>query len=116
MLLSVVYRLVGYDMPAGTQLIFYKLPGVLLLAAAAALAYWFFRRRFSRPMSAVLAACCAWAGKSLWKAPYVQTDVPCMALSLLALLLIEVFLQQRGMGRRVLTGAALGAAVWCLRC
>lgn len=112
MLLSVVYRLVGYDMPAGTQLIFYKLPGVLLLAAAAALAYWFFRRRFSRPVSAVLAAVLCMGREILVESTYVQTDVPCMALSLLALLLIEVFLQQRGMGRRVLTGAALGAAMW----
>lgn len=101
---------------AGTQLIFYKLPGVLLLAAAAALAYWFFRRRFSRPVSAVLAAVLCMGREILVESTYVQTDVPCMALSLLALLLIEVFLQQRGMGRRVLTGAALGAAVWCLRC
>ena len=112
MLLSVIYRLVGYDMPMGENIIWFKLPGVLMIAAAAAIAYFFFRRRFSRPVSAVLSAVLCMNCELLVESSYVQTDVPCMALSLLSLLLIEIFLAQRPGRRRVLTGLALGAAMW----
>ena len=112
MLLSVIFRLVGYDMPTGENIIWFKLPGVLMLSAAAAIAYIFFRRRFSRPVSAVLSAVLCMHCELLTESNYVQTDVPCMALSLLALLLIEVFLGQRRERTRVVTGVALGAAMW----
>lgn len=112
MLLSVIYRLVGYDMPTGENIIWFKLPGVLMLSAAAAIAYLFFRRRFSRPVSAVLSTVLCLNCDVLMESKYVLTDIPCMALSLLALLLIEVFLSQRQGRVRVLTGVALGAAMW----
>lgn len=112
MLLSIVYRLVGYDMPAGTQIIWYKLPGVLMLSAASAIAYLFFRRRFSRPVSAVLSAALCLNWRVITESNSIHTDIPCLMLSLLALLLIECFLSQRGGARRLVTGAALGAAMW----
>lgn len=112
MMLSVIYRLVGYDVPQGMNIIWFKLPGVLMLAASAAIAYLFFRRRFCRAASAGLSVLLCLNCEMLTESSYVQTDIPCMAVSLLALLLIEVFLEQKRAGRRLMTGIALGAAMW----
>lgn len=112
LILAGVYRAVGFDRPTGYALIWYKLPGAAFLAMAAVCAYLLYRRRFSRAASALLTGLLCWGGEVVSDSARITTDIPCLAVSLLALLMIEVLLAARTKRGQLLAGIALGLALW----
>ena len=112
LILAGVYRAVGFDRPTGWALVWYKLPGVFFLAMAAVYAYLLYRRRFSKTVSALLTAVLCWGSEIVRDSARITTDIPCLAVSLLALLLVEVLLAAKMKRGRAAAGTALGAALW----
>lgn len=109
LILSFIVRLVGYS--SGT-LIYYKLPTVVCFALFCAVLYLFYRRRFSYAGSLFLTALFAVHIQLVKSTNTIQTDIPCLFLSMLSLLLFEVFCETRRNGFRAVVGALLGAALW----
>ena len=112
LILAGVYRIAGFDRPTGHALIWYKLPGVFFLAMAAVCAYLLYRRRFSKVVSALLTGLLCWGGEVVKDSARITTDIPCLAVSLLALLMIEVLLAAQTRRGQALAGVALGIALW----
>lgn len=112
LILAGVYRITGFDRPTGHALIWYKLPGVFFLAMAAVCAYLLYRRRFSKVVSALLTGLLCWGGEVVKDSARITTDIPCLAVSLLALLMIEVLLAAQTRRGQALAGVVLGIALW----
>ena len=112
LILSAVYKVVGFDQPTGYAILWYKLPGVLFLTMTAAAAYLFYRRRFSKGISAMLTALLCWTTEVVRDSAQVTTDIPCLAVSLLALLVVEVLLDARTQKIRLISAVTLGVALW----
>lgn len=112
LILAGVYRIAGFDRPTGHALIWYKLPGVFFLAMAAVCAYLLYRRRFSKVVSALLTGLLCWGGEVVKDSARITTDIPCLAVSLLALLMIEMLLAAQTRRGQALAGVVLGVALW----
>ena len=112
LILSVIYRVVGFDQPTGYAILWYKLPGIFFLAMTAAVAYLFYRRRFSKEISAMMTVLLCWTANLIRSSVWVLTDIPCLAVSLLALLMIEVLLDARTQKARYISAVTLGVALW----
>ncbi len=113
-MLSVVYRLVGFDRETFSGLVYYKLPATLCLALSCAVFYLFLRRRFSRCISGCLALLLALSPLVLEIADELFPDLPFLLFSLLAYWLTEVYLSQakRSFRRQALLGVLLGLVLW----
>lgn len=112
MVLSLVYRLVGYDAPAGDAIIYYKIPGVVFFACLAAVLFLFYRRRFGYAVSLFLSFMLLSHNRVFGDINQVMTDIPCMAASMTSLLGVELFVGERREGRRAAIGVLLGVAMW----
>ena len=112
MVLSLVYRLVGYDAPVGETIIFYKIPGAVFFALFAGVLYLFYRRRFSLAASLFLTFMLCGHSGVFGEVNSVMTDIPCMAASVAALLGMEVFACEARTRRKTLYGVLLGVVLW----
>ena len=112
MVLSLVYRVVGYDAPVGETIIYYKIPGAVFFAVFAAALFLLYRRRFSYAVSLFLAFMLVSHRQVFGEINSIMTDIPCLAASCVSLLSVELFLDERRPGRKALLGILLGAAMW----
>ena len=112
MVLSFVYRLVGYDAPMGETIIYYKIPGAVFFALFAGMLYLFYRRRFSAGVSLFLTFMLCGHRRVFGDVNNVMTDIPCLAASMASLLGMEIFVSETRAGRKALYGVLLGVALW----
>ena len=112
MVLSFVYRLVGYDAPMGETIIYYKIPGAVFFALFAGMLYLFYRRRFSAGVSLFLTFMLCGHRRVFGDVNNVMTDIPCLAASMASLLGMEIFVGETRAGRKALYGVLLGVALW----
>lgn len=113
LLLAAVYKLAGYDRTDFHTLIDYKLPSAILLGLASAMLFLFFRRRFGRKTS--LAASLAF-GLSYefisFVDQFILTEMLFLFCFTAAFWLIDVYLAEKNLPRRMALGAILGAVFW----
>lgn len=112
MVLSLVYRLVGYDAPVGETIIYYKIPGVIFFAVFAAALFLFYRRRFPYAVSLFLAFMLCSHSRVYGELNDIMTDIPCMSAAMVSLLGMELFVAEKRRGQKAVLGALLGVAMW----
>lgn len=112
LVLSAIYKAVGYNPADGGIPIVYKLPNLIAYAAFVAIVYLFYKRRFSWKASLFLALLFALHIDLLEQVNMLMSDIFCLMLSMLSLLLMEIFLACKGKSRRLFTGITLGAVLW----
>ena len=112
LILSVIYRLVGFDRVSFISVIYYKLPSVICLALLAGVLYLFLRRRFSRPPAFLLSAAFAGYEGFFEFMDTLYSDIVFLFFFLLSLYLIELFLSEHKPRARILSGIIAGAAMW----
>ena len=110
LVLSLVYRCVGFNRVTFHSLPYYKLVTVFSLAVSTGALYFFFRRRLSRPTAIVL--CALLAFNLIVEIDLLYSDLFFFALMMLCLLAAEAFLDRleataAGL-RGMLPGLALG--------
>ena len=100
LMLSAVYRLVGFDREAYSSILWYKMPLALCLALTGGVLYLFYRRRFSEGVSAVLSAAMCLYADLYENMDSLYSDVPFLFFSILTLFLTEVFAESARPGGR----------------
>lgn len=116
LLLSLVYRTVGFDMQNYSTLIYYKLPSLICFALCAGVFYLLLRRRFSWRASLFLTLLFSTSGSFLYDINILYSDLVFLFFSLLLLLLGELLID-RLCANHLSAGtwalaAALGAVMW----
>lgn len=107
LILSGIYKLVGFDRVNFGSIFFYKLPSVLALALLAAVLFFFYRRRFGFKLSFLLAllfCCCSEMFDFL---NTVYSDMIFLLLAMTSLLLCELFIEKKKTYLAVLLGICL---------
>ena len=112
LLLSFVYRLVGFDRVQYDSLIYYKLVSVICFALCASVMLLFFRRRFSLPASVLFTVFVGTNYLILRELGSLYADITYMFFSMLSLALAELFLSVKTTRSRLIAGAFLGIAMW----
>lgn len=116
LLLSLVYRTVGFDMQNFSTLIYYKFPSLICFALCAGVFYLLLRRRFSWRASLFLTLLFSTSGSFLYDINILYSDLVFLFFSLLLLLLGELLIDRLcanylSVGTWALA-AALGAVMW----
>ena len=110
LLLSIVYRLVGYDLDQPQLIYYYKIPSFLCFALFTAVLFLFYRKRFPYAVSLLLTVCMSF---SLFpEAGLIQTDIPFLFLTFLSFWLYEVFRDTGRPRKKAKLAVLLGAAMW----
>jgi len=107
LILSGIYKLVGFDRVDFSSIIFYKLPSVIALALLAAVLFFFYRRRFGFRLSFLLAllfCCCSEMFDFL---NTIYSDMVFLLLAMFSLLLCEIFIEKKKAYYAVLLGICL---------
>lgn len=112
LLLSFVYRIVGFDRVNYDMFVYYKLVSVIAFALCAALIYLFFRRRFSVLVSVLFAVFVGTDSFILEKLSSQYSDIVFMFFSTASLLLAEVFISEKNDKKRIFFGVLLGLSMW----
>ena len=116
LMLSAVYRIVGFDREAFTSIIWYKLPLAACYALTAGVMFLLMRRRFARRWAAFLALVFIGSGNLFGAENMLYSDLPFLLFSVLTLLMVEVFATHSGEpGRNVVYALLYGAAMWFTR-
>ena len=113
-ILSAVYRLVGFDREAYTNLHYYKLPSVLAMAGCSMILFFLFRRRFSTLISFIFAVLFCIHPTMLDLVDSLYSDSVFLFFVLLIINSTEAFLDavEKGYDRKaILSGITLGFAL-----
>ncbi len=114
LLLSVIYKIAGFDKINFSNLFWYKIPVLTGFSMMAAVLYLFFRRRFSYPVSLLFSLMFCFTPSIFNFVDAVSPDLLCLSFSVLVFLLCEVytgFLDKKWI--QVLPAAAVyGASLW----
>lgn len=112
LILSIVYRLVGFDRAGFGSIVFYKLPSVLALAALAGVLYLFYLRRFGPKISFLLALvfCCCSEFFDFLNTLY--SDIVFLFFAMLSVYICEVYLDSLKSLKRRILAVTLGICLW----
>lgn len=110
LVLSIVYKLVGFDIDVPQKLMFYRLPALLSLGLFAAVLFLFFSRRFHPVFSAVLTLFIF--PQLIFSQAFIETDFPFLCFSFVCFYLYEVFQDDRSLRQKILLGSLLGISMW----
>lgn len=108
LILSLIYRIFGFDRTDFGSIFFYKLPSVIALALLAAVLFYFYRRRFGFRLSFLLAflfCCCVEMFDFL---NTVYSDMVFLLFAMLSLLLCELYIERQ----KPLLAFILGICLW----
>ena len=94
LMLSAVYKAVGFDRMDYTSIIWYKLPLLLGWSLLGGVLYLFYRRRFSAGVSAVLALTLCLSRHLVENLNILYSDLLFLFFSMLSLLLMELFTEK----------------------
>ena len=112
LVLSVLFRIFGYDPMAGGMPLVYKLPNLIVYGLFVVVIYLFYRRRFAWKTSVFLALLFALHADMLAHTNAVMSDIFCLALTMTALWLLEIFLEGENASRKKVVGFLLGIVLW----
>lgn len=110
LILSIIYRLVGFDMNIPQHILYYKIPGCIGLALFAAVLYLFFAKRFHFSISFALTAFAVLS--ILTYIDRIQTDFLFLAFTFLCFYWFELFRDADCKKSSITYGILLGAAMW----
>jgi len=112
LLLSFVYRIVGFDRVNFDMFVYYKLVSVVAFALCSAVIYGFFRKRFSILVSVFFTLFIGTDGFILEELSSQYSDIVFMFFALSSVLLAETFLSVKN--RKTMVGIAvlLGIFMW----
>ena len=112
LILSMVYKIVGFDMSNYSQIIWYKVPNILFLAVLGSSIFLLYRRRFSLWLS--ILACTIFCFHSVFINALngIGNDLPFLTLSVLSLLMLEIFLDHINKQYVLFYATLLGAILW----
>ena len=107
---AVVYKLIGFDF---NNIIWYKVPLLLSLSLTGGVLVLFFRRRFSLFVSVFMSILFCMSGSLHDSLDKLGSDLPFLFLSMLTLLMMEVFTERVSKGKKTTWfGVACGAVMW----
>ena len=112
LVLSMIYRLVGWDMPLGEEIIWYKLPGVFCLSMLGAVLFLFYRRRMPYILSFFLTGLLVLNKMLIADTNYIMTDIPCLTAGMSAMLFLDLYLAEQRKGRRMAYAFLMGIFLW----
>lgn len=112
LMLSVIYKVAGFDRKAFCTIIWYKLPLLFSLSLLGGVLVLFYRRRFSLKTSVVLAMLMCMSGDFFNALNNLYSDIPFLFFSMLTLLLAECFAERTGKGNGIVFSVCYGAALW----
>ncbi len=116
LLLSLVHRLVGFDMVNYSTFIYYKIPSLLAYSLMAGILYLYYRRFFSRYYSAFLSLFFCSSQDLLQSVNLLNVDMPFLCICLVTLLLSEYFfctvLENHSSRNSWLLALGLGFSFW----
>ena len=112
LLLSAVYRLVGFDTENYSSVIFYKLPSALFLAVMTCCFFLLLRRRFSLLVSTFVTCffCTALLFTEIVNSLY--SDIVYTGMCMLTLLVLELYMEEKERKRQIVKGIVLGVLMW----
>lgn len=110
LVLSVVYKLVGFDIDMPQNILYYKIPGCIALAALAAVLFLFFRRRLRPGISLALTLSILYM--LLYEQNFIGTDLPFLCFSFLCFWLYELLREPGTNRKKILLGILLGFSMW----
>ncbi len=112
LMLSAIYKLVGFDRTTFNTIIWYKLPLLLGLSLLGGVLVLFFRRRFSLRIAIVLSMLMCLSGDLFIALNNLYSDLPFLFFSMLTLLLAECFAEKAGNKSKILCGLFYGLSLW----
>ena len=112
LMLSAVYKLVGFDRTSFKTIIWYKLPLLLSLSLLGGVLVLFYRRRFSLRISIVLSLLLCMSGDLFAALNNLYSDLPFLFVSMLTLLLAECYAEKAESRIGIWLGVVYGAILW----
>ncbi len=112
LMLSAVYKMVGFDRTTFKTIVWYKLPLLLSLSLLGGVLVLFFRRRFSLRVSIVLSLLLCMSGDLFAALNNLYSDLPFLFFSMLTLLLAECFAERTENRTGIWLGIVYGAVLW----
>ncbi|MDO4982461.1 MAG: hypothetical protein Q4E35_02770 [Eubacteriales bacterium] len=112
LLLSVLYRAVGFDTDNYSSIIIYKLPSAVFLAVMTLCFFLLLRRRFSLGVSVFVT--CFFCSAPLFTETVnsLYSDIVYMGMCMLTLLVTELYLEEQSRRRQIIKGVILGVLMW----
>ena len=108
LLMSLVYRAVGFDRADYSTLVYYKLPSALSLALIAAVLFLFLRRRFGKKLSLLLTVAFCSCAEFFGFINSLYSDLVFLLLALMSLWLAELFEDEIFLRKKIPLALALG--------
>lgn len=112
LMLSGIYKLVGFDRISFNTIIWYKIPLLLSLSFLGGVLVLFFRRRFSLRIAIVLSMLMCMSGDLFPALNKLYSDLPFLFFSMLTILLAETFAERSENGNEILLCIGYGIALW----
>lgn len=113
LLLSLVYRSIGFDRVDFSTIAAYKFPSVTALALIAAVLFLFLRRRFGRKQSLLMTVAFCSCSEFYTFINTLYSDLVFLFFALVSLWLSEMFSDEKHIGKRIALGCASGVSLWC---
>lgn len=112
LMLSAVYKVVGFDRTTFSTVIWYKLPLLLSLSLLGGTLVLFFRRRFSLRIAVLLAILLCMSGDLFTALNNLYSDLTFLFFSILTLLLGECFAERTGSKNEIWFSIGYGMSLW----
>jgi len=116
LLLSLVHRLVGFDLITYDTFIYYKIPSLAAFALTAGVLYLYYRRFFSAPFAAFLSLFFPSSVEVILSVNCLDVDIVFLLSAMFTLLIAECFLSSLSdtahKGRKYLLAVVLGFSFW----
>ena len=112
LMLSTVYKVVGFDRTAFSTVIWYKVPLLLSLSLLGGISVLFFRRRFSLRAAILLAVLLCLSGDFFTALNNLYSDLTFLFFSMLTLLLAECFAERTDSKNEIWFGIGYGMSLW----
>ena len=112
LLLSAVYRAVGFDTDNYSSIIFYKLPSAVFLAVMTLCFFLLLRRRFSLGVSVFVTCFFCTAPLFTETVNSLYSDIVYMGMCMLTLLVMELYLAENRRRMKLIKGVILGVLMW----
>lgn len=112
LLLSAVYKIVGFDRSNYNTVIWYKLPSLIGLALFGGILVLFYRRRFSLTASVLLSLLLCMNSSFFLILNILYSDLTFVFFSMLSLFLAEIFIDLHSEKSTIIIGVLYGAVLW----
>ncbi len=112
-ILSIVYRLVGFDTITFSTLIYYKIPAIICMAAAVVTLQFYFNRRFSLKWATALTFVFAVNPMLIELTNSIISNIPHLLFSMLSILCMYRLFASQKRKEQIVYGLMVGVFIWC---